>query len=289
MEIKRREFLLSLGGCSAFFLGGVDLLAAKTLPDLVVVDGRKNDLGAARLFREGIDRMGGIGRFVKKGEKVLVKPDIAWNRPPEFAANTNPALVAEIVARSYSAGAAEVVVFDHTCDDWRESYRNSGIAQAVVAVGGRMVPGNEERDYREVAIGGQVLKKAKIHRAVIECDTWFNVPVVKVHPESKMSIGMKNLMGVVWDRQYFFREGLDRCIAELCAFLKPPTLNVVDAYRILKSNGPKGHSQADTVFLNSLVISSDLVAAEIAAVNLARPFTNVGIEEVRHIGIGSGE
>jgi uncharacterized protein (DUF362 family) len=123
-------------------------LAIQSTPDLVAVMGGEPDVMLARAMKE----LGGIGHYVKKGDKVVIKPNIGWDRKPELAANTNPILVGALVKMCKSAGASEVIVFDHTCHDWKKSYTNSGIEAAVTSAGGKMVPGNEETYYREVEI-----------------------------------------------------------------------------------------------------------------------------------------
>jgi len=223
---------------------------------------------------------------VKKGYKVVIKPNIGWDRKPEMAANTNPELVGALVRMCKSAGASEVIVFDHTCHDWKKSYANSGIEKAVTDAGGKMVPGNDEVYYKEVELPrGVNLKKTKIHQSLLECDVWFNVPVLKHHGGAKNSISMKNLMGIVWDRGFFHRSDLHQCIADTATFHKAPALNIVDAYRIMKSNGPQGKSEADAVTLKSLIVSPDFVAADTASMKLFSQVQPTDIKDVRYIAL----
>ena len=251
--------------------------------DLVAVMGGEPD----QMFRRAIAEMGGIGKYVKPGNKVTIKPNIGWDRNPELAANTNPVLVSEIIKQCLKAGAKEVIVFDHTCDDWRKCYKNSGIEVAVIAAGGKMIPGHDESYYREIKLPRAVtLKTAKIHQAILDSDVWINVPILKNHGGAKMSISMKNLMGIVWDRRFFHSHNLQQCIADCSTLDKKPTLNVVDAYRLMKSNGPQGKSLADVVTSKGLFISTDIIAVDTAATKFFNQVSAMPLETVEHIGKG---
>ena len=220
----------------------------------------------AEMFRKAIAEFGGMGKFVKAGQKVVVKPNIGWDKVPELAGNTNPELVSEIIKQCFDAGAKEVVVFDHTCDDWRKCYKNSGIEEAAKAAGAKVMPAHEESYYREVELPkAKSLKTAKIHSAILDCDVWINVPILKNHGGAKMTISMKNHMGIVWDRGFFHRNDLQQCIADICTISKPAVLNVVDAYRLMKTNGPRGKSEADVVLAKGVFMSPDIVAVDTAA------------------------
>lgn len=287
--MKRRDFLKAAaitGIASTIKLSdGVDLMAQKvtktsTTPDLVAVMGGDS----VAMFRKAIAELGGMSRFVKKGYRVTVKPNIGWDKTPEMAGNTNPALVGEIVKQCFKAGAKEVIVFDHTCDDWRKCYTNSGIEAAAKAAGAKMMPGNEESYYREISLPKAVkLKKTKVHSAILDCDVWINVPILKNHGGAKMTIAMKNHMGIVWDRGYFHSNDLPQCIADICTINKPAVLNIVDAYRVMKSNGPQGRSLSDVVTPKAMFVSTDIVAVDTAATNFFNQIENMPIESVKFI------
>lgn len=289
--MKRRDFFKSaaLVGIASFFktnaLGSVlsnKYISVHSQPDLVAVMGGEPEAMLLRAMKE----LGGIKNYVKKGQKVVIKPNIGWDRSPELAANTNPELVGALVKLCKSAGASEVKVFDHTCHDWKKSYTNSGIEKAVVAAGGQMVPANDESYYKDVDFPrGVNLKKAKIHQALLECDVWFNVPVLKHHGGAKNTIAMKNLMGIVWDRGFFHNHDLHQCIADAATFHKKPALNIVDAYRIMKSNGPQGKSESDVVKLKSLLVSPDYVAVDTAAMKLFSQVQPTDLKDVRYIAL----
>ena len=284
--MRRRDFFRSAGlvGLASFFgnnvLASSKALAVESTPDMVAIMGGEPEVMLIRALKE----LGGIQQFVKKGQKVVIKPNIGWDRIPELAANTNPLLVAALVKQCKAAGAKEVLVFDHTCNNWQKCYENSGIEAAVIAAGGRMVPGNDESMYRTVELPkGVNLKSTKIHEAILDCDVWFNMPILKHHGGAKMSITMKNLMGIVWDRRFFHGNDLHQCIADIATYTKRPALNFVDAYRVLKSNGPQGKSESDAATLKSLLVSKDYVAVDTAAIKLFAQVRPTDLKDVRYI------
>jgi uncharacterized protein (DUF362 family) len=239
--------------------------AVPPLPyDLVAVKGGEPDA----MFDAAIGALGGMSSFVRKGQKVVIKPNIGWDVSPERAGNTNPKLVSRIVRRCLEAGAKEVYVFDHTCDDWRRAYKNSGIEGAAKDAGATVAPGHTEGYYHRVTVtGGKVLKEADVHELILESDVFINVPVLKHHSSSQLTAGMKNQMGIVWDRGYWHRNDLHQCIADFAGYRKPD-LTVVDAYLMLKQNGPRGVSLDDVVLLKTQLVTTDIVAADAAAAKL---------------------
>ncbi len=292
--LNRHDFLKTVaaaGAAAAISTSGTTSVLAKTSSkpakkgkdvDLVIAMGGE----PAEMFDAAIAKFGGIEKFVKKGQKICIKPNAAWDRTPEMAANTNPILLSAVIKACFAAGAAEVVVFEHTCDEWRRSYQTSQIEAAVIAAGAKMLPANEESSYREVQIpGAKNLKTAKIHEAIIDCDAWINVPVLKNHSGARMTISMKNLMGIVWDRRFFHSNDLHQCIADVNLFRKP-VLNIVDAYRTLKSNGPKGRSEADVVLTRALFMSPDPVAVDTAATRFFNQIVEMPLEHVSYLAMG---
>jgi len=224
---------------------------------------------AVPMFEAGIAALGGMKAFVKQGQNVVIKPNIAWDRTPDVAANTNPDLVGAIVRHCKAAGASKVVVFDHTCHNWERTYVTSGIKAAVESAGGEMGAANLEQQYRDVEIPqAKTLKKAKIHTEMLDCDVFINVPVLKHHGGAKLSLTMKNLMGVVWDRQAWHKSGLDQCIADICFAPRKPDLCIIDAYRILRKNGPQGVAKEDAEITKYQLLGKDMVALDTAAAKL---------------------
>ena len=271
--MDRRDFLkaFAVAGAAATVqqVGAMDLMsqtmsnASGEKVDLVAVMGGEPE----EMFRRGIAEMGGMKNFVKPGMKVAVKPNIGWDKAPELAGNTNPKLVGEIIKQCFDAGASEVTVFDHTCDDWIKCYTNSGIEDAAKAAGAKM-------------------KTAKVHEAILDSDVWINVPVLKNHGGANLTISMKNLMGIVWDRGYFHQNDLQQCIADICSMDKMAVLNVVDAYRIVKTNGPRGRSASDVVLTKGLFVSQDIVAVDTAAAKFFNQVRSMPLESVSHLANG---
>ncbi len=286
--MKRREFILK--GVSAGLVTGTSLsiggltglasvLPAQSTYDLVAVRDGEPDV----MFDRAIASHGGMAKYVKKGQKVVVKPNIGWDVSPERAGNTNPKLVGRIIRHCFDAGASEVYVFDNTCDAWNLCYKNSGIEKAVKDAGGKIVPGNTENYYQTVQIPkGKRLKEARVHELILNSDVFINVPVLKHHSSASISLAMKNLMGVVWDRRYWHRNDLHQCIADFVTWRKP-TLNVIDGYRVMLRNGPRGVSEADVVLMKQLIVSADIVAADAAATMVfgSKP------EDIPHIRIAN--
>ncbi len=273
--MKRRDFITkSIGagiaaGTGLSFLSLEDAFGGVPVNphapyDLVAVMGGE----PGEMFEKGIASLGGIKTFVKTGQTVVVKPNIGWDRAPELAANTNPELIGKIVEQCLSAGAKEVFVFDHTCDKWQKSYATSGIEKAAKDAGAKVISADSESSYKNVTVPkGKSLKDAKVHEAILNCDVFINVPVLKHHGGAHASFAMKNLMGIVWDRGYWHRNNLQQCIADMASYRKPD-LNVIDGYRVLKKNGPKGVSASDVSLEKSQIISTDIVAADAAAAKI---------------------
>jgi uncharacterized protein (DUF362 family) len=230
-------------------------------PDLVGV----RDGSPAQMFETGIEALGGMKRFVKNGQTVLVKPNIGWNKAPNQGANTNPDLVGKIVESAYKAGASKVMVFDHCVNLMEECYRNSGIRAAVEQAGGKLYPSDEKKYYRHVKIpGAKVLKDAHVHDLYLDADVVINVPVLKNHMSTGMTACMKNLMGVVWDRRAWHGSHLQQCIADFL-LLREVQLNIVDAYTVMVKNGPRGHAPDDLLVKKIQILSPDMVLADAAA------------------------
>jgi uncharacterized protein (DUF362 family) len=290
--MDRRNFLkaIAVAGATITIRPGqaMHVLAQRTPSDegpvdMVAVMGGEPEA----MFREGIKELGGIAQFIKTGQRVVVKPNIGWDKRPELAGNTNPLLVAEIVRQCLAAGAREVIVFDHTCDECRKTYKSSGIEEAARAAGATVVHADQESSYRPVALPlGKILKNTKIHEAIVDCDAWINVPILKHHGGANLSISMKNYMGIVWDRPYFHSHDLQQCIADVCTYAKKPVLNVVDAYRLLKTNGPQGRALSDAVLTKGLFISRDIVAVDTAAARFFNQVREMPLDRVPHLANG---
>ncbi len=292
MKMTRQEFLktVALGGLATTLCldSEISVLAQEGKKDgkdvkLVALLGGE----PAPMFEKGIDAIGGIAQFVSKGDKVTIKPNIGWDKTPDLAGNTNPELIVALINACKDAGAKEITVFDNTCDNWRRCYESSGIEAAAKKAGAIVMPANEEKYFRETALPkGKAVKSAKIHQAILDCDKWFNVPVLKNHGGARMTIAMKNLMGIVWDRRAFHQKGLDQCIADIGTLSNPACLNIVDAYRIMKTNGPRGRNADDVELTKALFMSTDPVAVDVAACGFFAQFTGLKLDEVKYLPLG---
>ncbi|MBK7631155.1 MAG: DUF362 domain-containing protein [Ignavibacteriales bacterium] len=273
--MRRREFISKSVKASLIAGAGFSVASYSSLfPSSLLYPSNDYNLAAIKggepdtMFDEAIKAFGGMSKFVKKGQTVVVKPNIGWDVEPERAGNTNPLLINRIIKHCFDAGAKDVYVFDHTCDNWNKCYANSGIERAVKDAKGKIVSGASESYYQEVTIRqGKKLKKTKVHELILESDVFINVPILKHHSSADVTIGMKNLMGNVWDRGYWHSNNLHQCISDFASF-RTPDLTVVDAYYVMKKNGPRGVSKDDVLTMKSQIISTDIVAADAAAAKL---------------------
>jgi uncharacterized protein (DUF362 family) len=218
------------------------------------------------MFDKGIAAFGGMSSFVDAGAVVVIKPNASWSMEPERGATTNPKLVGKIVKHCVEAGAKKVYVLDHTIDHWERAYKTTKIKRYTENAGGQVVPGNSKGYYHEVKVpGGKTLKSALVHELIIEADVFINVPILKHHGSTRITSALKNLMGVIWDRNHYHWSGLNQCIADFPLFRRP-TLNVIDADMVMMSGGPRGSSYRSSLEHKDLqIISADIVAADTAA------------------------
>ena len=218
----------------------------------------------AQLAGDAIQALGGIKKFVHPGEVVVVKPNMAWDRPPEMAANANPAVVRQVVELCLDAGAKQVKVLDNTCHDARKSYINSGIKAAVEAIKDPRVtvPYVDDRRFVEVNIEkAKALKKWFFYKDILEADRFINIPIAKNHSEARLTMCLKNMMGAIGGWRGRIHVGLHQNIADLNLLLRPD-LHVLDATRIMLKNGPSGGSLTDVEVKNLVFAGTDPVALD---------------------------
>ena len=230
-------------------------------PKMALATGAK----PAANVRAVLAALGRIERFVKRGEVVLVKPNVGWDRIPAQAADTDPEVVAEIVRQCVAAGAREVVVADIPCNDARRSFSRSGIEEAAAKAGAKVLVG--PGDMVSIDLGGKILGEWEVFAPLIGADRVINVPVVKHHGLAKATVGMKNWFGVLGKRRFLLHQRIDDAIVELALAVKP-TLTVVDATRILMRNGPTGGALADVKSTMTLAAGTDPVALDSWGVEL---------------------
>jgi len=255
---NRREFLAgisSLGVATA--LWPEKLFAVEenppVLPELVHVKGKD----AAENVRQAMNALGGMKRFISKGDVVMVKPNISWDRTPEQGATTDPIVMKEIVQLCFDAGAKTVRVMDHTCNEARRCYTRSEVAAAVKEIGG-VVEFTDDRRLVEMDIGGEIIKKWKVYRDFVEVDKLINVPIAKHHGLTKVSMAMKSWFGAIGGKRNQLHQEIDQVLVDLTRFFKAD-LTLLDAYRVLVRNGPQGGNLGDVLKKHSLIAGTDPV------------------------------
>jgi uncharacterized protein (DUF362 family) len=253
------------------------LNAQSATPDVVWIENGEPEV----LFQTAMKELGGMNKFISKGDVVVVKPNIGWAKTPEFAATTNPDLVAEIVKQCKEAGAKEVKVFDHTCNPWQRCYNLSGIEEKAKENGAKLTQTYDHK-YTNLAINGEYIKEWPIYKDYIEADKMINVPIAKHHSLDRVTLGLKNLMGVMGGRRGSLHNNFGYKMADINSKLIP-TLTIIDAYRILKANGPTGGSLSDVKLSKTLIASSCTVSADYVALDLF----GHKLHEVQHISIAN--
>jgi uncharacterized protein (DUF362 family) len=235
-------------------------------PDVADFVVAKDDTDAAALVRKAIDAMGGMRRFVSRGDVVVVKPNIGWDRTPLQAANTNPRVVAEVVRLALDAGAKRVIVTDASCNEPNRCFTRSGIWKAAYDVGAEVTLPAEHL-FRTMRLKGELLDEQPVLATLVEADKLINVPVAKHHNLSRYTGAMKNWYGSLGGRRSRLHQKIDLSIADLATFLQP-TLTVIDATRVLLRNGPQGGNIADAADRHTVIASIDQVAADARACTL---------------------
>ena len=268
-ECSRRKFLHACAmTAAALKLGPLALDAATTAgPALSIAHYKTSPPSpeaiaeeARRLTQEAVNGLGGMGRFINRGDVVWIKPNIGWNRRPEQAATTNPDVVATLISMCYTAGAKRVIVSDNSCNAAQPSFAHSGIQEAAQKAGADCFM-LDERKYRKTALQGKVLQSWDVYGDVLGVNKLINVPIGKHHGLCKATLGMKNLMGVVGGERNRFHQDLSNTVADLASFIRP-TLVVMDAVRVLTANGPVGGNLADVRRKDTVAAGTDQVAID---------------------------
>ncbi len=300
----RREFLKAAGGATGVAAaGGAGLVAgllAKSAgaaaPGKTATVAIASGTGGPENVRKAIRALGGIAAFVSRGDVVVLKPNIGWDRTPAQAADTDPDVVVAVGELCLAAGAKEVRVFDRTCNEPRRCYSNSGIQAAVEAFGKKhrvadafRIYHAEDRKFVRAAIpGGVVLKEWDLHRDALEADRIVNVPVAKHHTLAVATFGLKNMMGVMGGNRGQIHFRLSECLADRHRRVRTQ-LTVVDATRVLLRNGPSGGNLADVKAFGAIVASADVVAADVVAAETIFRLSPSGVPHIQkalEAGIG---
>jgi uncharacterized protein (DUF362 family) len=230
--------------------------ANATLPEMVVVQG--DDPRA--LVRRAFDDLGGVGRFIAHGDVVVLKPNIAWDRTPEQAANTNPDVVAEVVRQCRQAGAKRVIVTDVSCNDAERCFHRSGIAASARGEGAEVILPDPSR-FREVNLGGEILQDWQVFGPFLDADKVINLPIAKQHALTGATLGFKNWYGILGGDRNRLHQQIHQSLVDLAAFMLP-TLTLIDCYRVLLRNGPTGGNLEDVALHKTLVAGTDPVAVD---------------------------
>ncbi len=225
------------------------------------LDGRGAEPGEpGALVKKALENLGGMRRFVAKQDVVVIKPNIAWDRTPEQAANTNPELVAEVVRQCWEAGAKRVIVTDVSCNEAQRCFHRSGIEAAARSAGAEVILPDPEK-FREVNMGGVVLKSWPVFTPFLEADKIFNLPIAKHHELTGATLGMKNWYGILGGQRNRLHQQIHQSLADLAGFMLP-TLTIMDCYRILLRNGPTGGNLEDVALKKTIVAGTDPVALD---------------------------
>ena len=266
--MKRRRFLktASLGTISAGFapyLPSISYSQQTRFPDVVVVDNGEPDA----LISTACKEIGGLQRFISKGDIVVIKPNIGWDRVPELAANTNPHLVGKLTELCFEAGAKQVKIFDRTCNNPLRCYSNSLIEENGSRAGADVLQIRQSRYISHALPNGKLLREWPIYQDYLEADKVINVPIAKHHSMSSVTLGLKNLMGVMGGDRGSLHSDFAVKLIDIVETIKP-TLTVIDAYRVLLHNGPQGGNPDDVRLARTLILSPCTVCADIASLEL---------------------
>lgn len=262
--ITRRDFIkgtafTTLGlalGINSFDLISV-LAQENEFPELAVV----TDGTAAEMTRKAVDLIGGMKRFLSKGDIVVVKPNIGWDRNPEQAANTNPEVVAEVVRLCLEAGAKKVKVFDRPCNTASRCYNRSGIKKAASDAGAEVSYVVDAGFVKTKFPEGVDLKSWELYKPALDADVLINVPIAKHHGLTRLTLGMKNLMGIMGGDRGKIHWNIDQKLADLANYVRP-NLTILDAVRILVKNGPQGGNLKDVKKINTIIAGENIATVD---------------------------
>lgn len=301
-KVTRREFLKQSSLFAGVVAGGSlpiknILTAAKAgQPSATTPSKAKSSIAVAQkgspaeLTKRALNSIGGIAKFVKRGDIVLVKPNIGWDRRPEQAADTNPEVVKTLIELCLAAGAKEVRVFDRPCNDPRRCYTNSGIESAVKSAGGNIYF-IDDRKFKSVSVpAGSLVKSWPFYQDFLDADVYINVPIAKHHGMAVLTLGMKNIMGVLGGDRGQIHSDYERKIAEVNSVRKP-NLTIIDAYRILTNHGPTGGNLSDVKQLETIIASTDMIAADSYATTLfgKQPTEFENLKYATEFGLGESD
>jgi uncharacterized protein (DUF362 family) len=275
--ITRRESLKRIAristGLAGAALGVCPLLTRSTIhaatgDNKFLVEGVGSTEGykIKALTRKVFEAAGGMGKFVSKGDVVAIKPNVSWARRPELAATTNPEVVEAVIELCLDAGAKKVRIADYTIHDARRCFALTGVGLVAKRTGADLVFPRSSR-LKQMNLNGHRLDVWPVFVPFVEADKVLNVPVAKVHSLSTLTLGMKNWIGGVGGRRSALHQDIHQSIVDLAQFFNP-TLTLIDATRIMITNGPSGGSPSDVAVKNTLILGNDPVAVDAKAAGL---------------------
>ena len=261
--MNRRMFLRVAGLSSIFYRSLLQNLSAAEMPVVAVAEGKEYD----KITVNAVAALGGMKRFVKSGDVVVIKPNIGWDRRPEQAANTHPLVVKALVEEALNAGAKRVKIFDRSCNDERRCYVNSGITEILKNMKQVELKYVEQERFKKVLLNGMALREWELYGEALSADVFINVPVAKHHGLTRLTLALKNIMGVMGENRGNIHRNIDHALVDVNAVLKSH-LVVIDATRILTAHGPQGGDIEDVRITNKVIASTDIVAADAYATTL---------------------
>jgi uncharacterized protein (DUF362 family) len=263
--VGRRSFLGGMVGVSSLaLLSGTSIFTEELFAAAPTTLSVGKGTNYKNIVTDAIGGLGGIGTFITGGERVVVKPNIGWDSPPEYGGNTHPEVVKTIVEMCLAAGAARVLVFDRTCNDARRTYATSGIKAAVEGLKNpkAKVEYIDDNKWVEREIPrGKKLDRWKFYREVLEADRFINVPVAKNHDSTTLTLSMKNLMGIIGGNRGLIHISIDQKLADISSFIRP-SLIVLDATRVMLKGGPQGGKLTSVRVMNRVIAGTDPVAVD---------------------------
>jgi uncharacterized protein (DUF362 family) len=299
-KCSRRDFLV---GSAA---GACGLAGSQLLPMAAFAEDKPADMTIARwngkpdltadeiknvavqLTEKALAGVGGLGRFVGKGDVVWIKPNMGWDRTPELAANCNPDLIATVVRLCLDAGAKAVKIGDNPCDKADMTYKTSGIVDAVSPLGAEAIFLDPTR-FRKTAINGERVKELRLCPEILDCDLVINIAVAKHHVLARGTFCMKNYMGIM-DNRGSFHQAMAPSLVDLTRFMKPK-ISILDGVRVLKAHGPKGGNPADVVLKTTVAAGVDIVALDALGAELigCKPSEIKSIVKAEEAGLGKSD
>jgi len=283
-DVSRREFLLRLGLTTALIAGtglaarklwqpkhfvpgfekevGLQLRSyapevSKVLPSLAIAHGT----GHEQTIRAAMDALGGMGRFIKKGDIVMIKPNVAFDRPPALAATTHPDALRAVAKLVREAGAAKVLIADNPINSPTGCFLKSGLTAVASEMNlDLMYP--EASSFAPLQLEGEILKHwTFFHEPFKTATKVIGLAPCKDHNLCHASMTTKNWYGLLGGRRNQFHQHIHSIVSDFALMMKP-TLVILDGMNVLMSNGPTGGRLSDVKPMNTIVAGTDMVAVD---------------------------